>query len=129
MRLPIHHALYHPERVPSSLAGFDPTVFRRLDFEEVDEERFPSLQLGYRCVREGGDAGAVLNAADEVACEAFLGGRIGFQEITRLDRSVLEMRPGLTEGVEAMLESDRRARALARTRIEALTAAGARPLA
>lgn len=125
MRLPIHHAVYHPERVPSELAGFDPAAFRRLDFDEVDPERYPALELGYRCVRQGQDSGAVLNAADEVAVAAFLAGRIGFQEIARVGRSVLEMRPGLTEGVGAMLEADRRARLLASAAIEALGPPGA----
>ncbi len=122
MRLPIHQALYHPERVPNELPGFQTSVFRRLDFEEIDPERFPSLELGYRCVREGGDAGAVLNASDEVAVEAFLAGRIGFQEIARINRSVLEQRPGLSAGVAALLEADRLARGLAGREIDGLAA-------
>lgn len=129
MRLPIHQALHYPERVPSDLAGFQPAVFRRLDFEEVDSARYPSLELGYRCVRQGGDSGAVLNAADEVAVEAFLAGRIGFQEIARVNRCVLDLRPGLSNGVEALLEADRRARALARAEIEGRTALHAGPRA
>ena len=124
MRGPIHFALHWPERAPSDLQGFDPGLFRELAFETIDPERFPSLELGYRCVREGSDAGCVLNAADEVAVDAFLSGRIGFQQIARVDRRVLEARPGLDGDVTALLESDARARELARAEVETL--AGAR---
>jgi 1-deoxy-D-xylulose-5-phosphate reductoisomerase len=122
MRGPIHCALHWPDRAPSKLRGFDLGLFRELSFEAVDHRRFPALELGYRCVAEGSDAGSVLNAADEVAVEAFLEGRIAFQEIVPLNRSVLESRPGLDQSVVALLEADHRARALARTRIEALEA-------
>jgi 1-deoxy-D-xylulose-5-phosphate reductoisomerase len=119
MRGPIHFALHWPGRVASALSGFDLELFRELTFEEVDPERFPALELGYRCVEEGSDAGAVLNAADEVAVEAFLGGRLPFQEIVAVGRTVLETRPGLDETVPALLEADARARELAREAIDA----------
>jgi len=125
MRIPIHHALYHPERVPNELRGFDPARFSRLDLAEVDPARFPALELGYRCVEIGGDAGAALNAADEVAVEAFLDGRIGFQEITRLNRSVLERAPGVGRTVPELLEADARARAEAQAEIGRLVPSGA----
>jgi len=115
MRGPIHYALHHPERVPAGLRGFDARLFRQLSFEEVDPVRFPTLELGYACVRAGADAGASLNAADEVAVQAFLDGRIGFQDIHRVNRTVLETRTGLDHDVEALLEAD----ALARRRAEA----------
>jgi len=118
MRGPIHFALHQPDRAPSNLRGFDLSLFRELTFEEVDGTRFPALELGYRCVELGGDAGCVLNAADEVAVDAFLSGRIGFQEIERVDRSVLERRPGLENGLASLLAADSRARELAREEIE-----------
>ncbi len=121
MRGPIHFALHWPERRPSDLVGFDLRRFRELSFEAVDPERFPSLELGYRCVREGGDAGAVLNAADEEAVLAFRSGRIGFQDIARINRSVLERRPRLSGSVDALLAADRRARELAQAEIARLT--------
>jgi 1-deoxy-D-xylulose-5-phosphate reductoisomerase len=120
MRGPIQFALHWPARRPSELAGFDLRLFRELSFEAVDRERFPSLELGYRCVREGGDAGATLNAADEEAVQAFRSGRIGFQDIARVNRSVLERRPRLSGSVDALLAADRRARELARGEIERL---------
>jgi 1-deoxy-D-xylulose-5-phosphate reductoisomerase len=127
MRGPIHYALHHPDRAPSDLVGFDPLLFRELSFEEPDPARFPTLELGYRCVREGADAGAVLNAADEVAVEAFLDGRLPFQEIHRINRRVLESRPGLAHDIPALLESDARARDLARAEVAQCAPAGAGP--
>jgi 1-deoxy-D-xylulose-5-phosphate reductoisomerase len=93
----------------------------------VDRERFPSLELGYRCVREGGDAGATLNAADEEAVQAFRSGRIGFQDIARVNRSVLERRPHLAGSVDALLLADQRARELARAEIARLARAPIHP--
>jgi len=127
MRAPILFALHWPERKPSALAGFDLARFRELSFEAVDRERFPSLELGYRCVREGGDAGATLNAADEEAVQAFRSGRIGFQDIARVNRSVLERRPHLSGSVDAMLLADQRARELARAEITRLARAPIHP--
>src|SRR6185436_1091160 len=127
MRGPIHFALHWPERRPSELSGFDLRWFRELSFEAVDRERFPSLELGYRCVREGGDAGAALNAADEEAVQAFRAGRIGFQDIARINRSVLERRARLSGSVDALLLADQRARELARTEIARLARAPIHP--
>jgi 1-deoxy-D-xylulose-5-phosphate reductoisomerase len=127
MRGPIHFALHWPEREPSELQGFDLRWFRELSFEAVDPARFPSLELGYRCVREGGDAGAVLNAADEEAVHAFRAGRIGFQDIARVNRSVLERRPRLAGSVDALLLADQRARELARQEIARLARVPTQP--
>jgi 1-deoxy-D-xylulose-5-phosphate reductoisomerase len=127
MRAPIQFALDWPERKPSRLSGFDLARFRELTFEAVDRERFPSLELGYRCVREGGDAGAALNAADEEAVHAFRSGRIGFQDIARINRSVLERRPHLAGSVDALLQADQRARELARAEIARLARAPTLP--
>ena len=122
MRGPIHYALHHPGRAPADLRGFDVGLFRSLSFETPDRERFPALDLGYRCIEQGSDSGAVLNAADEIAVEAFLAGEIGFDDIVRIDASVLERRPGLDRSVAALLEADGRARALAREEIRGLAA-------
>ena len=123
MRGPIHFALHWPDRAPAPLRGFDATLFRELTFEPVDPERFPTLELGYRCVAEGGDAGATLNAADEVAVAAFLAGEIGFQEIVRVNRTVLESRSGSADTVEAQLRADTTARERAAGAIAARHAA------
>ncbi|MEM7309756.1 MAG: 1-deoxy-D-xylulose-5-phosphate reductoisomerase [Planctomycetota bacterium] len=118
MRGPIHYALHHPDRKPADLVGFDPVLFRELTFEEPDLKRFPTLELGFRCVAEGEDSGAALNAADEVAVAAFLAGEVSFQEIPRINRRVLESRPGLAHDIPALLESDRRSRALAEAEVQ-----------
>jgi 1-deoxy-D-xylulose-5-phosphate reductoisomerase len=69
----------------------------------------------------------VLNAADEVAVAAFLEGRIGFQDLVRVNRRVLESRPGLSLDVDALLRADARARELARDEVDALVAAKRSP--
>ena len=119
MRGPIHQALHHPERRPSSLQGFDTRLFRELTFSEVDPERFPALELGYECVRRGGATGAFLNAADEVAVAAYLAGEIEFQDIVRVDRRVLEKTPSTEADVDSLLRADTTARDLAQREVEA----------
>jgi 1-deoxy-D-xylulose-5-phosphate reductoisomerase len=120
MRGPIHYALNHPDRAPTSLRGFDVDLFRSLTFEEPDLRRFPALELGYRCVDEGSDSGSVLNAADEVSVDAFLRQKILFPDISRINRSVLDRRPGLDGSVEDLLEADEVARRLARSEVEGI---------
>lgn len=126
MRGPIHFALNHPERAPHpGLRGFDLEVFRELSFAEPDPRRYPALALGHRCVEEGGDAGAVLNAADEVAVEAFLAGRLAFPDIHQVNRHVLDRRAGRADDLPALLRADERARAQAAARVLELEGAGA----
>jgi len=124
MRGPIHFALNHPKRVENpSFRGFDMDLYSELTFAAPDLERYPGLELGYRCVREGGDSGAVLNAADEVAVQAFLDGEIGFQDIERINRSVLDLRrpsSGPSTSLDQMLAADKNARLLARQSIDEL---------
>jgi len=90
MRAPIQYALAWPDRFPGPVAPFDFTAHRRLDFEPVDRKRYPSLDLAYAALAAGGTAPAALNAANEVAVQAFLDGRIGFLDIPRLVGAVLE---------------------------------------
>ncbi|HEX5136828.1 MAG TPA: 1-deoxy-D-xylulose-5-phosphate reductoisomerase [Planctomycetota bacterium] len=89
MRLPIQYALSWPERRGPSFARFDVRDFASLTFEAPDRVRFPALDLGERAVRAGGTAGAVLNAANEVAVERFLEGEIRFPDIWRTAEAVL----------------------------------------
>ncbi|MHC4823492.1 MAG: 1-deoxy-D-xylulose-5-phosphate reductoisomerase [Planctomycetota bacterium] len=111
MSLPIHYALHFPDRLPSPLRGFDPKLFMQLTFEEPDAERYPALALGWKAATLGGDAGAILNAADEVAVEAFLGGRIPFPRITELCDATLQHLAGSPiPDLGAVLNADRRAR-------------------
>jgi 1-deoxy-D-xylulose-5-phosphate reductoisomerase len=119
MRGPIHYALHQPLRVPTGLSGYAPELFRRLTFEEVDPARYPALELGYECVRAGGDAACALNAADEVAVEAFLDGRLAFPAVVEVLRECVARRPRLHGDLPRLLESDRRARQLARELVSA----------
>ena len=84
MRLPIRFALGHPHRVPTPAEPVDFNTFSGLTFEEPDRETFPLLALGEKVARQGGLAGTVLNAANEVAVDAFLNGRIPFTDISVL---------------------------------------------
>lgn len=90
MRLPIQYALCYPERAPKAWSELSLARAAALTFEPPDFERFPCLALAYEAGRAGGTAPAALNAANEVAVEAFLKGRIGFRDIARCVETVLE---------------------------------------
>lgn len=89
MRLPIQYALTFPERWTGTTACMDWTKASQLTFQPPDFEAFPALQLGMEVARRGGTAGAVLNAANEVAVERFLAGTLRFHEITQACEAVL----------------------------------------
>ncbi len=114
MRTPIAHALSWPERMASGVERLDLAAVARLDFEPADYERFPCLGLGYQAARAGGGASTVLNAANEVAVEAFLKERIRFTDIPRIIERTLE---GLSfeppTSLESVLALDADARAAA----------------
>lgn len=122
MRGPIHYVLHHPDRGAAELEGFSFELFRELNFEPPDRARFPALELGFRCLELGSDAGAVLNAADEVAVAAFLEGKIGFADIHRVNARALERRPGLDQDIPALLRADSLAREIAAEEVSALQA-------
>jgi 1-deoxy-D-xylulose-5-phosphate reductoisomerase len=81
MRLPILYSLSHPERIPSSCPSLDLSALKQLEFFPVDRKRFPSIQMAYDVLRQGGDAGAVFNTANEVAVEYYLARKISFAAI------------------------------------------------
>jgi 1-deoxy-D-xylulose-5-phosphate reductoisomerase len=89
MRTPIAHALGWPDRIASGVESLDIVRAGRLDFEKPDLERFPCLQLARDAAEAGGTAPAILNAANEVAVEAFLDRRLAFVDIPRIIGSVL----------------------------------------
>jgi 1-deoxy-D-xylulose-5-phosphate reductoisomerase len=110
MRLPILYALAYPER-PASTLTFDLAALRHLDFEQPDFERFPCLRLAFEAAEKGGAHCIALNAADEVAVEAFLEGRIPFMGIPRTIENVLAATPEAHPGTIAeVLATDREAR-------------------
>jgi 1-deoxy-D-xylulose-5-phosphate reductoisomerase len=90
MRTPIAHALAWPERIASGVAPLDMFTVAHLDFERPDTDRFPCLRLAFEVLRRGGNAPAVLNAANEIAVQAFLERSLAFTEIPRLVERVLE---------------------------------------
>ena len=110
MRLPILYALAWPER-PASTLTFDLAALRHLDFEPPDLERFPCLRLAFEAAEKGGSHCIALNAADEVAVEAFLEGRISFMGIPRTIERVLASTPEAHPATIAeVLAADREAR-------------------
>jgi 1-deoxy-D-xylulose-5-phosphate reductoisomerase len=113
MRLPILYALAYPERPASSLT-FDLASLRHLEFEEPDFERFPCLRLAFEAAEKGGAHCIALNAADEVAVEAFLARRIPFNGIPGTIEKVLSSTPESHPATIAeVLASDRQARLMA----------------
>jgi 1-deoxy-D-xylulose-5-phosphate reductoisomerase len=114
MRLPILYALAYPER-PASNLTFDLAALRHLDFEEPDFERFPCLRLAFEAAEEGGAHCIALNAADEVAVEAFLDRRIPFTGIADTIGKVLADTPEAhPASIAEVLAEDQQARQRAR---------------
>jgi 1-deoxy-D-xylulose-5-phosphate reductoisomerase len=114
MRTPIAHALAWPERIDSGVQPLDLFAVGRLDFAAPDPRRFPCLDLAYQAWRHGGTAPAVLNAANEVAVQAFLDGRLGFDRIAAVIETVLAacaIPPA--DSLQRILEADHQARELA----------------
>ena len=119
MRLPIGYALAYPERIGTPFGRIDWGDLRRLDFEPPDLDTFRGLGLAYAAGRLGGTGPAWLNAANEVAVEAFLDGRIGWTAIADVLEAVLARHDGaMADSVDAVIDADRQARAVAGTIIE-----------
>jgi 1-deoxy-D-xylulose-5-phosphate reductoisomerase len=120
MKTPIALALSWPERLSLDLPPLDLCRLGRLHFSEPDTQRFPCLALAYRALQSGGTAPAVLNAANEMAVEAFLDHRLGFAAIPQLIAAVLDQHPvGPADHLAAVLAADAGARTLASTLIAA----------
>ncbi|MGH2808552.1 MAG: 1-deoxy-D-xylulose-5-phosphate reductoisomerase [Actinomycetota bacterium] len=114
MRIPIQAALSAPERFPMSIPPVDLAAQGHLDFEPVDTDRFPSLELAYEAGRRGRSFPAVLNAVNEEAVRAFLGGAIGFTDIARIVEAALGMHHGFdVDDLESVLQADAAGRRLA----------------
>jgi 1-deoxy-D-xylulose-5-phosphate reductoisomerase len=124
MRMPIQYALTYPERREAPVAKIDWGQARQWEFLPPDFEKFPLLRLAYRCQEAGGSATCTLNAADEIAVEAFLAGRIGYRSIYDIVRETLERMPPRTpRTVGEVLEIDRESRTEALGLVEARAAA------
>lgn len=118
MRTPIAHALAWPNRIDSGVADLNLFDVARLDFEQADLQSFPCLQLAFDAARTAGDAPTILNAANEVAVEAFLEQRIGFTQIADVVKETLSSLVFTEpESLDAVQDSDARARVFSRAYI------------
>ena len=114
MRTPIAHAMAWPERHGSGVASLDLFEVARLDFEEPDTQRFPCLRLAFDAVAASGVAPAVLNAANEVAVDAFLNKQLAFARIPEVIEIVLSQNiEGDLDSVDGLMAIDQAARAAA----------------
>jgi len=119
MRTPIAHALAHPERIDAGVPPLDLFTVARLDFERPDMQRFPCLALAYQALAAGGNAPAVLNAANEVAVEAFLAGQLPFLSIAETIAATLDAVPRSDiASLDDVYAADRAGRQAARTCLE-----------
>jgi 1-deoxy-D-xylulose-5-phosphate reductoisomerase len=119
MKTPIQYALTYPERRDGCSKRLDLSRSFALHFEPPDPQRFPALQMAYEVARRNGDAGAVLNAANETAVAAFMAGRIAFGEISEVVQRTITGHP-LQPGRELddLLRADHQARQAAAVLIE-----------
>jgi 1-deoxy-D-xylulose-5-phosphate reductoisomerase len=123
MRVPIANALAYPERIDSGAQSLKLSEIKNLSFEQPDLARFPCLALAYDALRAGGTAPAVLNAANEVAVEAFLAGRLAFTGIARVIEGVLAaVAAGPADDLARVMKADAQARSAASARVMALAA-------
>ncbi len=119
MRLPIGYALAYPGRIATAFGRIDWSSLRRLDFEPPDLDTFRCLALAYAAGRAGGSAPAALSAANEVAVEAFLAGRISWPTIAAVCEVVLSRHDGgVPATIEDVIAADQRARAHAVVEVE-----------
>jgi 1-deoxy-D-xylulose-5-phosphate reductoisomerase len=121
MRIPIASALAWPERVETNCKPLDLATIGRLDFEQLDEARFPATRLCRDAAAAGGATPAILNAANEVAVAAFLAGRIGFLDIADMVSSTLDgYSPNAPHGLDDLFSIDAAARAYASSQMDKL---------
>jgi 1-deoxy-D-xylulose-5-phosphate reductoisomerase len=114
MRTPIAYALSHPERIESGVSGLDLIKTKRLDFEAPDLDKFPCLGLAYKALLMGQSAPTILNAANEVAVDAFLAESITFNHIAELIEFCMStMKSQPLDSIETVLEVDSKTRQLA----------------
>lgn len=118
MRTPIAYALGFPDRIESGVSALDLFKIARLDFEAPDTRRFPCIALAYEALRAGGNAPAVLNAANEIAVAAFLDLQLPFQAIASVIENTLAAIPlGAVETLEQVLAADALARQIAHEQV------------
>ena len=111
MKIPIQYAMTHPQRLDGTVETYSPEIFDGLSFHAPDEDRFPSITMGYHAAEVGGTAGAVLNAANEKAVELFMNREISFQNIFDRVGQVIERHDVVADpSLEDVLSADAWAR-------------------
>lgn len=111
MRTPIAYALGYPDRLESGVSSLDLFKIARLDFEVPDTQKFPSLRLAFDALKAGGNAAAIMNAANEVAVDAFINEKISFTDIPVLIEYVLgKSQIKQVTDIEMLISSDIEAR-------------------
>jgi 1-deoxy-D-xylulose-5-phosphate reductoisomerase len=126
MRMPIQYALTYPARAEAPVPKIDWRQVRQWDFHPPDFEKFPLLKLAYQCQEAGGSATCTLNAADEIAVEAFLQEKISFPGIVEVVEETLSRMPNhQPQSIREILEIDGESRRLARELVTQRTPAGA----
>jgi 1-deoxy-D-xylulose-5-phosphate reductoisomerase len=116
MRVPIAYGLSFPSRIPSGASTLNLLSVSSLTFEEPDDARFPGLKLAYDVLAQPEGSSVVLNAANEVAVEAFLARRVPFTDIHRINQGTLDVMAGrfaVPGSLEELLELDARSRSQA----------------
>lgn len=115
MRIPIAHAMAWPERFESGAKPLNIFDVRRMDFEEPNLQRFPCLRLAYKAIHAGGTMPTVLNAANEIAVEAFLDRRVKFTDIPIIiERAMDSIAVTTANSLEVILDHDHKARTVAK---------------
>ena len=121
MRIPIAHAMAFPERFESGAEPLNIFDVKHMDFEEADLERFPCLRLAYEAINAGGIMPTVLNAANEIAVEAFLNETIGFTDIpVIIEQAMQQFEAAPASDLETILDTDKQTRRIALKLIETI---------
>ena len=114
MRTPIAHAMAWPERIDSGVDALDMFSVGRLDFEEPDLQRFPCLRLAFEAAEAGGTASTILNAANEIAVDAFLDDKLGFMAIAKVIEATMKtIEYTKADSLDTILSVDAQARQVA----------------
>lgn len=121
MCTPIAHALAWPERLQTSVPALDLFEYSQLNFQAPDTQKFPALNLARQAIRAGGLAPTILNAANEIAVEAFLKERIGFTHIPQVvEHTLQDLENAAAESIECILDKDKMARSVAQQYISSI---------
>ena len=119
MRSAISYALSYPERQDSGVGDLDLTKQKPLEFISPNMATFPCLSLAYEALKQGKNAPGTLNAANEIAVEAFLGNKIGFLDISKtIEKTLLDVPVSNVDTLERVVENDQLSRQIARSVIE-----------